>query len=280
VERVQLDSRLLPFVTLGLLIGYHPLVRAADALPSADAVIHKAVERAKWVEEQKFEANHAFTQLSVKEEFDDHGVVKDREELLYHVYPVERFPYAELIQKNGKPPSQQDLKKERDRQKKLRERWARQGRHKDDEEVSFDEELAGKYRFEMVRREPVNGRTAFLLRFEPKSNDLPVRRKVDRVLNLLEGSLWIDESDYDIAKVEFRLRENVMIGWGLLAVFRRLDVSFEQARGTDGVWLPSQIDAYVDGRVLFKSFHLKQREQMSDFRNTSAEGENVTPATT
>jgi len=262
-----------------LLIGYHPLVRAADALPSADAVIHKAVERAKWVEEQKFEANHAFTQLSVKEEFDDHGVVKDREELLYHVYPVERFPYAELIQKNGKPPSQQDLKKERDRQKKLRERWARQGRHKDDEEVSFDEELAGKYRFEMVRREPVNGRTAFLLRFEPKSNDLPVRRKVDRVLIKLEGSLWIDESDYDIAKVEFRLRENVTIGWGLLAVFRRLDVSFEQARGTDGVWLPSHIDAYVEGRVLLKSFHLRQREQMSDFRNTSAEGENVTPAT-
>jgi hypothetical protein len=131
----------------------------------------------------------------------------------------------------------------------------------------------------MVRREPVNGRTAFLLRFEPKSNDLPVRRKVDRVLIKLEGSLWIDESDYDIAKVEFRLRENVTIGWGLLAVFRRLDVSFEQARGTDGVWLPSRIDACVEGRVLFKSFHLKQREQMSDFRNANAEGENVTPAT-
>lgn len=279
MKDAQLDSRLLLFVTLLGLAGWNPLVHGADTLPTADEVIHKAVERPKWVEEQKFEGNHAFTQLSVKEEFDDHKVVKDREELLYHVYPVEGLPYAELVQKDGKPPTAQDLKKERDRQKKLRERWARQGRHKDDEEVSFDEELVGRYRFEMVRRESIDGRTTFLLRFEPRSDDLPARRKVDRVLNKLEGSLWIDESDHDIAKVEFRLRENVTTGWGLLAVFRRLDVSFEQARGTDGVWLPCWIDAYVDGRVLIKSFHVRQHEQMSDIRKTSAEGQNVTPAT-
>lgn len=278
MKDAQLDSRLLLLVTLLVLAGWNLSAHGADTLPTTDEVIHKAVARAKWVEEQKFERNHAFTKLSVKEESDDRGVVKDREELLYQVYPVEGLPYIELIRKNGRPSTPHNLKKERDRQKKLRERWARQGRHKDDEEVSFDEELVGRYRFEMVTREPVNGRTAFRLRFEPQNNDLPVRRKVDRVLNKLEGSLWIDEGDYDIAKVEFHLRENVTIGWGLVAVFRRLDVSFEQARGEDGVWLPSRIDAYVDGRVLIRSFHVRQRERMSDVRKTSAEGQNVTPA--
>lgn len=279
VQGVHLDSRLVPLVALCVLAGCVSLTRAADALPSADEVIHKAVQRAKWVEEQKFEGNHAFSQFSVREELDDRGAVKEREELLYHVYPVEGLPYAELIQKNGKPPSQQDLKRERERQKKLRERLAQRRRHKDDEEVSFDEELVSRYRFEMVRQEPVNGRTAFLLRFEPRNNDLPIRRKVDRILNRLEGTVWIDEHDYDIAKIVFRLRESVAIGWGILAVFRKLDVSFEQARGSDGVWLPSHIDAYFDGRVLFKSARVRQHEQMSDFRNVTLQGGSVTPAT-
>lgn len=240
--------------------------------------MRKAIQRAKWVEEQNFEATRAFTQLSITEQVDDKGAVKERQEFLYHVYPVEGLPYAELIQKNGKPPAQQDLKKERERQKKLRERLAQRGRQKDEEDVSLDEEVVSKYRFEILRREAVNGRLTFVLSFEPRSEDLPVRRKVDRFLNKLVGTLWVDEHDYDIPKLEFRLKENVTVGWGILASFRKFDVSFEQTRTSDGVWFPSGIDALIDGRVLFKSFHLRQQEQMSDFRTVTTEAGRGTPA--
>ncbi len=240
--------------------------------------MRKAIQRAKWVEEQNFEATRAFTQLSVTEQLDDKGAVKERQEFLYHVYPVEGLPYAELIQKNGKPPAQQDLKKERERQKKLRERLAQRRRQKDEEDVSLDEEVVSKYRFEILRREAVNGRLTFVLSFEPRSEDLPVRRKVDRFLNKLVGTLWVDEHDYDIPKLEFRLKENVTVGWGILASFRKFDVSFEQTRTSDGVWFPSRIDALIDGRVLFKSFHLRQQEQMSDFRTVTTEAGRGTPA--
>ena len=152
--------------------------------------MRKAIQRAKWVEEENFEATRAYTQLSVTEQLDDKGEVKQREELLYHVYPVEGLPYSELIQKNGKAPTPQELKKERERQKKLRERLAQRRRQKDEDEVSLDEEVVSKYRFQVLRREAANGRTAFVLSFEPRSDDLPVRRKVDRFLNKLVGTLW------------------------------------------------------------------------------------------
>lgn len=278
LEGVGLSLRHILFFASWGLVGSLPLARAAEGLPSADEVMQKAIQRAKWVEEQNFEATRAFTQLSITEQLDDKGVVKEREQLVYYVYPVGGLPYAELIQKNGGAPTAQELKKERERQKKLRERLAQRRRQKDDEEVSLDEEVVSKYHFEVLRRETVNGRPAFALSFEPRNNNLPVRRKVDRFLNNLAGTLWVDVEDYDIPRLVFHLQDSVIIGWGILAAFRQLDVSFEQTRTSDGAWFPSRIDAVIDGRLLLKSFHVRQREQMSDFRRTTAESEKTMAA--
>lgn len=276
---LRLSLRHILLVALWRLVGYLPLARAADALPSADEVMHKAIQRAKWVEEQKFEATRAYTRLSRTDQLDDKGAVKESEEFLYHVYPVEGLPYAELIRKNGGAPTAQDLKKDQERQKRFRERLAQRRQQKDkQEEVSLDEEVVSKYRFEILRREAVNGRAAFVLSFEPRSDDLPVRRKVDRFLNKLAGTLWVDEHDYDIPKLVFHLKDDVTLGWGILAAFRKFDVSFEQTRTGNGAWFPSRIDAYIDGRILFKSFRLRQQEQMSDFRTVTTEPGTGTPA--
>jgi len=279
VQRAGLSSRLLLFASLWVFIGWPLCVHATDKMSSADEVMKRAIARAKWVEEQNFEATHAYTRLSVSEQLDDNEAIKEREELLYHVYPSEGLPFAELIQKNGGPPTPQDLQKDRERQKKIRERLAQRRRQHDDDDVTLNEELVSKYRFQMMAPEVVNGRTAFVLSFEPRSDDLPVRRRVDRFLNKLVGTLWIDEHDYNISKVVFHLKESVAVGWGILASFRKFDVSFEQIRTSSGVWFPSRIDAYIDGRVLFKSFHVRQREQMSDFRTVAPETGKGTPAT-
>jgi len=278
VQRAGASSRLLLFASLWVLIGWPLFVHATDKVSSADEVMKRAIARAKWVDEQKFEATHAYTRLSVSEQLDDNEAIKEREELLYHVYPSEGLPFAELTRKNGGPPTPQDLKKDRERQKKIRERLAQRRRQPDDDDVTLNEEVVSKYRFEILRREAVNGRTAFVLSFEPRSDDLPVRRRVDRFLNKLAGTLWIDEHDYDIPKLVFHLKENVAVGWGILASFQKFDVSFEQIRTSSGVWFPSRIDATIDGRVLFKSFHVRQREQMSDFRTVAPETGKGTPA--
>ena len=272
-------SCLFPFAAPYASIGWPGRLFAGNALPSADEVMQKAVQRAKWVEEQNLEATRAYTQRSVTEQLSESGTVKDRHELLYHVYPVEGLPYAELIQKDGSAPTAQDLKKERERQKKLREKLAQRRWHRDEDDVTLNEEVVGKYRFEILGREAVNGRTAFVLSFEPRSNNLLVRRKVDRFLNKLAGTIWVDEHDYDIPKLVFHLKEDIMVGWGILASFRKLDVTFEQVRDRDGIWFPARVDTYVDGRVLFKSFHVRQHDEMTDFRIVTSDAKKVIPAT-
>jgi len=153
VQRAGGSSRLLLFASL-VFVGWPLCVHATDKVSSADEVMKRAIARAKWVEEQNLEATHAYTRLSVSEQLDDNEAIKEREELLYHVYPSEGLPFAELIQKNGGPPTPQDLKKDRERQKKIREKLAQRRQQRDDDDVTLDEELVSKYRFRLSRKGP------------------------------------------------------------------------------------------------------------------------------
>ena len=184
--------------------------QSKQGLPSPEGIIWKAVERARWANTQKHEGKFTFTQLSVIEKLDNGGAVKEREERVYQAFSIEGTPYYKLIQRNGKPLSDKALKQEQEREREFRQRLAENKRKKDkdkakdDDDVAFNEELVSKYRFEMVSLEPVNGRPAFLLAFEPKSKKLPVRRSMDRMLNKLAGKLWLDQESYEISKVEDR----------------------------------------------------------------------------
>ena len=75
---------------------------------------------------------------------------------------------------------------------RLAERKRRKERgEKDEDEIDINEELAGKYKFVLTGREPVNGRPAYVLSFEPRSGDLPVQRRMDRLLNKAAGRILI-----------------------------------------------------------------------------------------
>jgi len=235
------------------------------------------VERAKWVEAQKFQNTHAFTVFSARDQLDEHENVKQHEERLYHVYPLQGLPYSELILKDGKPPSPAETKKEQERQKESRKRLAEGKRENEGEEVSLNQDLVSRYRFELVGQESINGRRAYQLRFAPKSGDLPVKRKVDRILNKLAGTVWVDQTDYEISRLTLHMQETVAVAWGILASFRKIEVSLEQTPAADGVWFPTRINSYVDGRVLFKSLHVREEEQIRDFRSVSSTTEKKTP---
>ncbi len=241
-------------------------------LPSPEEIIPKAVERARWADAQKPEGKFTFTQSAVIEKLDDGGAVKEREERLYQAFPLEGAPYYKLIQRNGQSLSGKWLKQEQERERKFRQRLAESKRKrdkdriKDDDDVAFNEELVSKYRFEIAGQEPINGRPAFLLTFEPKSKDMPVRRRMDRVLNKLAGKLWLDQESYEISKVEAHLTEKTKIGWGILGSVQKVEFSLEQTRVDEDIWLPSRFDLYIDARLLFSSLHQRQKVLWGDFR--------------
>jgi hypothetical protein len=133
----------------------------------------------------------------------------------------------------------------------------------------LNEELVGKYDNEMVGEEVVEGRPVYVLSFKPRSKNLPVRRKIDYVLNRIAGKLYVDEEDYEIAKADMRLTERALLWWGLLASLREFTLAFEQTKLPDGCWFLKHFDVTVDVRFLFTTVRQKQEDWLSDFKKVN-----------
>ncbi|PYU31721.1 MAG: hypothetical protein DMG28_14500, partial [Acidobacteria bacterium] len=218
--------------------------------PRTEDILKKTIERAKWSEERKFEAKYTYTQRGTLEELDSSENVKKREERVSQVFPIDGQPYARLILKDGKPLSDKEERVEQERERKFREGLAERRRkraqgRREDTELELNEELVSKYQFDLTGRERVNGRPAFVLSFQPKSADLPVKRKLDRLLNKLSGKVWIDEQDYEISRADLHLAENVSAWGGMLASVRKFLFHLEQTKVDEAVWLPSFVDGYI-----------------------------------
>lgn len=244
-----------------------------NPLPTAREIMDRVVERARWVQEHKPALRYAYAQHLTIEKLDDAGAVKEREERVYELTRVDGEPFLRLVSKNGRPPTAKELEEEQKRLKEFRKRLEERRRKPkpEDEGFRFDAELVSKYRAEVLGREAVNGRNAWVLRFEPKSRDLPVRKRIDRLTNKLTGKLWIDDQDYEIVKAEGRLIEPARVGLGLIANFQKLDFSVEMVRLDDSTWLPQRLDALLLGRVIFSTTHQRQKIRWRDFRKTPAE---------
>ena len=271
MDRAQHIRRVALGVALTCSVTLTATAQNNNALPTAAEVMDKVIERARWVQENKPALQYTYHQQVLVEKLDGQGAVKEREERIYELVRIDSEPYLRLVQKNGQPPTADDLAEETKREKEFRKRLAeRRKKRSDDESFRFDRELVSKYRGEMLGRDIVNGRPAYLLRFEPKSRDLPVRKRVDRLTNKLAGKLWIDAQDYEVVKAEGNLIEPARVGWGLIANFSKLDFSVEMVRLDASTYLPLRLDALLQGRILFNSMHQRQIIHWRDFRKADA----------
>jgi len=245
-------------------------------LPAAREIVERVIARARRVEEQKLLQQYTYRQRFVVEKLDDAGQAISRDEYVYVPVWVDGSRYSRLVEKNGKPVTGKDLEQEQKREREFRKRLAdeRKKRPADRDVFRFDEQLAGKYSAEVLGREQVNGRDAWVLNFKPKEGKLPARGRYERLLNQVAGKLWVDVAEDTIVRAEGHLLAPAKWGWGLMANIYKLDFVVVQMRQNDGVWLPGQLNAYVQGRVLFSGFHQRQTSTWSDFRKDAVTGAN------
>src|SRR5215472_9965042 len=200
MERIRPSAVLLPQAVLLAFAALNVPAQDKATPPKPEEIMHRVLEREEWKKSQKIEARYTYRALSVAEILNKDGSFKERREKLYQVIPIEGEPYYRLIQKNGKRLSPEESKEEEEHEKKFRQKLAEEkGKKADDEdEIELNEQLLSKYRYTMAGEETINGRPAYVLTFTPKSDDLPVKRRVDRLLNKVAGKLWIDERENEL----------------------------------------------------------------------------------
>ena len=241
-------------------------LRATTPL-SADEVMQKAVERARWSAAQHARPNYTYTKITVLEDLEASGKVKDRKEKLYEAVFDSGLTYLRLVKVNGKALPAGELKKQEERELKDRETLAQRKTAKggDDRENFLTSELIAKYHFAMVDRKSVTGRPAYVLTFQPKPG-LPQKQAADRLLNHLAGKLWIDEQEFEIAKIEIHLQSEVTLWGGLLASLKQFTFTLSRTRIEDGVWFNARSMGDFEGRKLLDNAHFRTQSESTNFR--------------
>jgi hypothetical protein len=238
--------------------------------PPADEIIANAVEWAKWHREQAFYRRWTSDYLSTTRKLNDDEQVHKTETRAYEVYPLEGEQFYELVQRDGKPLNASDRrdveKTRREFVEKTKKKAAGKGEPSEEDEFEFNRELISRYRVEVAGMEQMQGRSAYVVHFEPKEGPLPVRRRTDHALNRSRGKLWIDSKEFVVLQVEFELMEPVRMWGGILGSVSRLSGRLRMTELGGGAWHYDSVDVHVKGRVLFNSFHEARRMEWRNFQ--------------
>ena len=264
VFRQSVTLAILTFLTgAGIVSGQvnpvPPTSESAAKYQSVSQIITRAVARAKAQDETAVELEfESLLVLTTDALNSDGGVVSTHTEL-YKRYPLERFVYEELIQKDGQPLTEKEAHEEREKREKflreVREKERMDEKYETDDErtIRFDDGLMARYQASVIGSEEIDGESCWVLFFEPRPGKLSENSRMDKMLNRSIGHLYISQTDYGVVLIEFELDKPVKWLWGLIATLRHASGRLEFERIEPGVWLPKMFDLRVDLRVLFKT---------------------------
>jgi hypothetical protein len=108
----------------------------------------------------------------------------------------------------------------------------------------------------------------YVLTFRPKAIELPEDRLLDRVINLLQGRVWVDAAEFEIARVDVETEGRLRLWGGLLGEVGSFRLHLERERSPLGAWFNRFAEASVRGRRLFLPFHMRMRELAGELRVT------------
>jgi hypothetical protein len=242
-----------------------PVVPAATpAHPGVDASApedpKEIIRRAMDVDQRNFTLarNYTYQEKRNTRAFDKHGSTKHQQSETYDFTILYDEPYSRLIQKNDKPLSEKDEKKEQEKLDKFiakhkneseKEKQKRLAKMEKDrrEERAFAGDIINAYNFRMAGQEQVDGRDVYVIEANPRKDFHPTQPHAD-VLPKLHGKVWIDKKDYDWVKIEAESIGTISWGLFLARIHKGSRFTFEQTRVNDEIWLPRRISINASAR--------------------------------
>lgn len=224
--------------------------------PSAEEIVARAIALAESQFEDVAYARFESRQESTTESLNGAGEVTKRETEVRLQYPLEGALFDELIEKDGRPLTEKELRSEEKRRENfIREVQRRRSRGghpqpREENDMRFNHDLMDRYRVELLGTEFVREHECWVIGFEPRDGKLPSGSRMDPALNKSTGHLWISQDDYGLVRLEFAMREPFRYWGGVLATIRQAEGLLDFDRFANGTWLPLSFDFNIDLEVL------------------------------
>jgi hypothetical protein len=243
-------------------------------LPDIAALMHEVEARQR--EAEKVEKDYIYHSVETGVELDGHGAVKKTEVNEYDVFWLDGVPVRRLVKKDGKELSADEARKESERidkeaakAKERREKEDAKGKETDPQ--GHDEVTVSRLlelgAFTNLRRVELDGRETIVADYtgDPKAK---TKNSFESVIRDMAGTIWVDEQEKTIAKLQGHFVDNFKMGGGLLVSIQKgTSFALEQKRVNAEVWLPSRVEGHGEARAfLFFKFKGSLTVVDSDYR--------------
>jgi hypothetical protein len=219
--------------------------------------------------------NYTYQALNEIRDMDSDGRVKAAHSTLEEVLRIGGRDYFHLLQKDGKPLPPGEAKKEEakldravkeasalpeeERRKREEERQAR--RLKNRERLRY---IADAFDFTLEREVSLAGRKTWQIRARPRRD---YRGPFASLYRNMEGTLWIDQQDYQWVKVEADVLQPVSLGLFLARIGKGTRLSFERSKVNGELWAPVHLELRASARLaLLKKINGEQEITFRDYR--------------
>jgi hypothetical protein len=123
--------------------------------------------------------------------------------------------------------------------------------------------LVDRFTIVLAGEDQIAGQPTYVLAFTPKPNQ-PYHDETEKVVNQLQGHMWISARTYNVLRTEASLAHPVSIAW-FLARIPTLDFHYS-TQDTDVGFAASQVQITLQVDAFFVGFHERQTIDMTNFR--------------
>jgi hypothetical protein len=203
------------------------------------------------------------------------GLVRSEEVEISRTILVDDVPFEQLVERNGHSPSAREEWRQSEALDKLKRETPAQRtdrvRRQEEETTALVLELPKAFDFQLVGQEVLNGREAYVLHATPHPGD-QARGRYSKLFSKVEGTLWIDRQDLVWIKVGGRVIQPFSIGLFLVRLLRGSQITVEQTRVDDGIWMPIRVEVRAAAKIfLLKSLVIERVLTYSDYRRAGAD---------
>jgi len=258
---------LLP-VSVLFALGQQP---AQAPLPDIRQLMQQVQEHQK--ELDKIRENYTYTSYQVVQDIDANGQVKKTESSEYNDFFVNGHVIERKLKSNDRPLNAHDEEKETGRVTKLVEKAEKtpRGQPLEGPTISISR-LLDIMDVRNERRELYRNDETIVFDFIGRK-DVKTHGMAEDASKKLEGTIWINEADRQVAHIEVKFNDNFRMMGGILATVQKgSSFRFDQAKVNGEIWLPTGAEGTVQARLLlFKNLRQHFRERVYDYQRFKVE---------
>lgn len=219
--------------------------RADSPLPDIRRLMQEVQEHQKQLD--KIRESYTYTSMETGQDIDAHGQIKKTETKESEVFFVNGHIIGRTLKKNGQPLSDHDQQKETERVTKLVEKAEKTPPEQPPISVSRVLEIMD---VRNERRVNFRGRPTIVFDFVGRK-DAKTHGLAEDASKKLQGTIWIDEADCQVAHLEVTFIDNFHVAGGLFVnIEKGSNFHFDQELVNGELWLPTGLEGMMQARLL------------------------------